>query len=132
MKKLLEQLFKFGLVGGLCFVIDYGLMILLTEVCGILYLISSGISFTVSVIVNYLLSMHFVFEPKQDSGKINEFIMFIALSVIGLGINQLLMWIMVDHMGIFYMISKIAVTFIVMVYNFITRKLLLEERGRSS
>ena len=53
MKKLIEQIMKFGLVGVFCFVIDYGLMIFLTEVFGISYLISSGISFSVSVIVNY-------------------------------------------------------------------------------
>lgn len=51
MKKLIEQIMKFGIVGVLCFAIDYGLMIFLTEVFGISYLISSGISFSVSVIV---------------------------------------------------------------------------------
>ena len=51
---------------------------------------------------------------------------FMVLSVIGLGINQLLMWIMVDKLQIFYMISKIGATAVVMVYNFITRKVFLE------
>ena len=51
---------------------------------------------------------------------------FIILSIVGLGINQLIMWICVDKLGIFYMISKIGATAIVMVYNFITRKIFLE------
>jgi putative flippase GtrA len=49
------------------------------------------------------------------------------LSVIGLGINQLIMWVLVDKAGIFYMISKIAATIVVSVYNFITRKIFLEK-----
>ena len=71
MKKLLEQIIKFGFVGFLCFFIDYGIMVFLTEIVGIPYLISSGISFTVSVIVNYLLSVTFVFETDhQWCGKL--------------------------------------------------------------
>ncbi len=127
MKKLIEQIMKFGVVGFLCFGIDYGLMIFLTEICGISYLVSSGISFSVSVMVNYILSLKFVFETDENNSKVVEFYIFIILSVIGLGINQALMWIYVDKMHVHYMISKIGVTGMVMVYNFITRKLILEK-----
>ena len=118
---------KFGVVGFLCFGIDYGLIIFLTEICGISYLVSSGISFSVSVMVNYILSLKFVFETDENNNKVVEFFIFIILSVIGLGINQVLMWICVDKMHVHYMISKIGVTGVVMVYNFITRKLILEK-----
>lgn len=127
MKKLIEQLMKFGIVGVICFGIDYGLMIFLTELCGISYLVSSGISFSVSVMVNYTLSLKFVFETDKDKNKIVEFLIFIILSVVGLGINQVLMWVCVDKLHVYYMISKIGVTGVVMVYNFITRKLILEK-----
>ncbi|MCD8098424.1 MAG: GtrA family protein [Lachnospiraceae bacterium] len=127
MRKLLGQLICFGFVGFLCFFIDYGIMVLLTEVVGINYLISSGISFTVSVIVNYILSVTFVFETDKKKNKIKEFVVFVVLSVIGLGINELCMWLATDLMGIHYMISKIGATAIVMVYNFITRKIFIEK-----
>ena len=126
MKKLIEQIMKFGVVGFICFGIDYGLMIVLTETVGIGYLISSGVSFSVSVIVNYILSLKYVFETSRDNNKIVEFSVFIILSVIGLFINQILMWVCVDGFHIFYMISPIGVTAVVMVYNFVTRKLILE------
>lgn len=118
---------KFGIVGVICFGIDYGLMILLTEICGISYLVSSGISFSVSVMVNYTLSLKFVFETDKDNNKVVEFLIFIILSVVGLGINQVLMWVCVDKLHVYYMISKIGVTGVVMVYNFVTRKLILEK-----
>ena len=57
MKKLAAQIVKFGVVGGSAFLIDYGVMIALTELVGIHYLISSGISFAVSVIYNYQVQM---------------------------------------------------------------------------
>lgn len=128
MKKLISQIFKFGIVGGSAFVIDYGIMIALTEVVGINYLISSRISFAVSVIYNYILSVRWVFEVEKNGDKRKEFIVFIVLSLIGLALNQLLMWVTVSGIHIFYMVAKILVTVVVMIYNFITRKLFLEKK----
>ena len=141
MNHLLEQIVKFGFVGVLCFVIDFGLYKLCNFV-GIPYLISGFIGFTVSVIVNYLLSMKYVFKRREDISKKKEFIVFVILSVIGLGLNELLLFIGID--GIYYQSStlnttlsksmaetvvKLFATAVVMIYNFITRKVLLEKKG---
>ena len=130
MKKLMEQIVKFGFVGFLCFFIDYGLMVLLKERLGIHYLISSTISFTVSVIVNYILSITFVFETDKSKNKVGEFVIFVCLSVIGLGINEACMWFTVETLGIHYMLSKVGATAVVMVYNFISRKIFIEKKER--
>ena len=127
MKKLIAQVLKFGVVGGTAFLIDYSIMIALTEFFGINYLISSGISFVVSVIYNYILSVHWVFDVDKDGDKKKEFIVFILLSVIGLGLNQWLLWVFVSRVHVFYMLAKIFVTAIVMIYNFVTRKIFLEK-----
>lgn len=132
--KLLKQILKFGIVGGSGFVIDYFLMVFLTEAVGIDYLISSAISFSVSVVYNYTLSVMWVFEVNKENKAHLAFLMFLVLSIVGLGINQLLMWVLVDITRLgekwdkFYMIAKLFVTGIVMVYNFITRKIFLEGR----
>lgn len=129
MKKLFSQLIKFGLVGGIAFLIDYGIMVFLTEVFKIPSLISAAISFTVSVIFNYIASVKWVFDvDKEKNSKTKELVVFILLSIVGLGINEFIMWIMDKEFGIYYMISKIVATIVVMCYNFITRKLFLEKR----
>ena len=92
-KKLLTQIFRFGVVGGTAFLIDYGILYCLTEFVGINYLLSGMISFSVSVIYNYILSKTWVFDTKESNRKIAEFIIFVILSIIGLGINQIIMYV---------------------------------------
>ena len=126
MKQLIAQFAKFGVVGVIAFVIDYGLMVLLTELFNVNYLISATISFTVSVIFNYIASMRYVFAHKEGLSRRREFIIFVVLSVIGLLINDALMWVGVDLFGISYLLVKIFATVVVMVWNFVTRKIFLD------
>lgn len=103
--------------------------------------IGSVLGFTVSVIVNYILSFKFVFERKEDMNRKAEFVIFIILSVIGLGLNQVVMWICTVLVynnvewiqkllgyGLAFTVAKVIATAIVMVYNFITRKIFLEKK----
>lgn len=126
MKQLIEQLMKFSLVGGIAFVIDYGLMIVLAEIFGVNYLASATASFTVSVVFNYSASMRYVFTHKEGMSKRREFIVFIVLSIIGLGINDLCMWLGTSLLLIDYRITKIAATLVVSAWNFVTRKVFLD------
>ena len=129
MKSLSRQIIKFGVVGGLAFIIDYGLLIFCTEVLGINYLISSAIAFSIAVIFNFILSTLWVFDTSgNQNDKRMQFVAFVILSIIGLGLTELLMWLGTDVIGIYYLITKIGATAIVMVYNFVTRKMLLEKR----
>lgn len=126
MKRLIAQIMKFGVVGVVAFAIDYGLLVFLTEVFGIEYLVSATVSFTVSVVFNYLASMRYVFAHKEGLSRRREFAIFVVLSVIGLAINNVCLWLGVDMLGVDYRISKIVVTAIVMVWNFVTRKIFLD------
>ena len=129
MQRLIQQIFKFGVIGALAFLIDYGVLYVLTEYAGMYYLLSGAISFTVSVIFNYICSMKYVFSGKEGMSRRKEFIVFVVLSILGLLLNQLLMWLGVDLLPIYYMVTKIFATAIVMVYNFVTRKIFLEEHS---
>lgn len=124
--KLFKQLFRFGIVGGLAFIIDAGLLYILTEFCHIYYLVSSIISFTVSLAFNYILSIIWVFDVKKKQ-TYKEVLLFAVLSIIGLGVNQLVMYLGVDLLNIYYMLCKIIATIIVMIYNFVTRKIFIEK-----
>lgn len=126
LERLARQFMKFGVVGTIAFFIDYGLLALLTEVGGINYLASATISFTASVIFNYVASMRYVFTHKEDLSRRREFAIFVVLSVIGLLINNAIMWAGVELCGVHYLVVKIFATAVVMVWNFVTRKIFLD------
>ena len=126
LKELVLQFCKFGMVGTFRLCIDYGLMILLTESHMMTYYASSAVSFIASVVVNYVLSMRFVFVSKEGMSKIQEIMIFITLSMVGLLLNQMIMFLAVELLGMFYALAKVFATVMVTAYNFISRKKFLE------
>lgn len=125
-ENLLIQIFKFGIVGGIAFLIDYVVLFCCKEFIGLSVLLSAAIAFTVSVIYNYIASVKWVFDVNKEKSAKKNFVIFIILSIIGLIITEIIMWIGSDIMKINYLIVKIIATAIVMVFNFITRKIFLE------
>lgn len=141
MKQLINQIIKFGIVGFFCFFIDFGITTGLTNLFGVHYLISKFLGFVISAVVNYLLSIKFVFTHKKEMDKKKEFIVFLILSAIGLVINEIVMFCCVDGIylhsralqnlitqDLMIMAATIIATGVVMVYNFISRKLFLERK----
>lgn len=125
-ENLLIQIFKFGIVGGIAFLIDYIVLFCCKEFIGLSVLLSAAIAFTVSVVYNYIASVKWVFDVNKEKSAKKNFVIFIILSIIGLIITEIIMWIGSDIMKINYLIVKIIATAIVMVFNFITRKMFLE------
>ena len=124
--KLVKQIVKFGLVGGLAFIIDYAVLIICKELFSLPILLATAIGFIVSVIFNYIASIKWVFDVNKERSTTKQFIVFIVFSVIGLLITELIMWVGTDIFDINYLFVKIVATAIVMVFNFITRKMFLE------
>ena len=127
MKKLIIQLIKFGIVGVIATLIDLAVLMLLKEFMQIDVLVASAVAFSVSVIANYILSMLFVFKGSENS-KVKEFIVFVALSIGGLLLNQFIMWIGTEIMTAYYLWVKAFALVFVPIYNFITRKIFLEKK----
>ena len=129
MSKLFEQILKFGVVGMLAFLVDYGVLMLLSQVFGVDPVLSAGISFCVSVIFNYLASMRYVFTHRDDMSKTKEFVIFIVLSAVGLVINEIIMWVgtrWLGTTGLAVTVVKVFATAVVMVWNFVSRKIWLD------
>ena len=115
------EIVRFCFVGGVSFLMDYGLLFVLTEFVGIYYLYSSAISFSMTVVFNYWLCVIYVFKgAKRQTTR--QAIIFFGTGVLGLGLNQLCMWLFVAVAGMHYMLAKIFATAIVTIWNYITKR----------
>lgn len=126
---MILQLIKFAVVGVIAAVVDVGVLVALKELLHIDVLVASALSFTASVVVNYILSMSFVFKSKNQS-KLREFVLFVLLSIGGLCLNQFILWVGVNFTKIYYLVIKFLAMVIVPVYNFVTRKIFLESKEK--
>ena len=118
------QMFRYIVVGGTSFVVDFFFLWFFSDVCGIYYLVSGVLSFIISVLVNYIMSTKWVFNQDNIENKVLEFNLFLAISELGLVFTEILLWLFTDVIGLYYLISKVIAAIIVMFWNFIARRIM--------
>ncbi len=119
-----SQFIRFTFTGSFTASLDFLLLVLLVEGFSAHYLVAAAISFVVAVTLNYLISLVWVFEGGRYS-RPAEFLGFFATSGVGLGLNQLILWVSVGSLLLDYRISKIVAIAIVAVWNYATKKYLV-------
>lgn len=120
--KTTHELVRYFLASLVALVVDGGLLVLLTTYTSLGYLVSGAISFSLGLIVIYLLSVTWVFDARAVKSRGLEFSLFASIGVIGLLLNELILWLLTDYAGWFYLASKVASVAVVFTWNFIARK----------
>lgn len=121
----LAELIKSTVTSALAFAADFGLLVLLTEIAGLHYLASAALSFCVGTSASYALSILWVFRTRRFSSRFLEYALFVGVGVVGLGLNEALLWLLTEPLGLFYMVSKVAAAAVIFFWNFAARKLIL-------
>lgn len=135
--KLSVQFLRYIVVGGIATVADVGVVMLTANLWGMAEIASNVCGFAAGLIVNYFISILWVFEKSRVTGRVGEFLAYGAIGLVGLllraGIILLLQglmaaapffdtWIFSPFNNVLRTCTAIAV---VLVYNFVARKLLL-------
>ena len=119
------QFVRYGLVSVIALAVDFGCMVLLVELFSMHYLVAATVSFISGLVVNYLLSRAWVFTERKYESRVKEFIIFTGIGIVGLLLNNSIMWLAVERIGIYYIFSKIIATILVFFWNFGLRKMLV-------
>lgn len=135
---MIKEFFRYALVGGVSFLADFGTLTFFEEIVfgqreDWQIFVSTAAGFIVGLIMNYILSLIFVFrssDNKRDGKSVGAFLVFALVGVIGLGITEGLMHLGVNVMHFHYMITKIVTAGIVLVWNYLGRKILVFNRPR--
>lgn len=125
---LLGQVVRYLFTGGFSFLLDFGLFALCLYALEWHYLLANLIGLIAGLVLNYFLSIVWVFvacKRTLEKNKGLEFALFALVGVVGVGINQLLMYVMVDGLGVNEMVSKMIAAVLVLMWNFGARKFML-------
>ena len=131
------EIIRFAMTGGVCFLVELAVLILLKGKFGVDTLIATPIAFLISVILNYLLCVVWVFRGAKNRGA-GAKAGFLITSVIGLGLNELLMLVFRLILGEdsviltlgsrqvnMYVLNKCLATLIVMIWNYFSKRAVL-------
>ena len=119
------QFARYVVVGGGAFVVDFGTLALLNKLAGLNYLWSAGISFSLGLVVNYLVAVRWVFADRRVQRRSVELAVYALVGVVGLLLNQLTIWVLTAGVGLDPLVSKLAAGAVVLLWNFGARKLAL-------
>ncbi len=142
---LIREIVRFLLVGGGATIVDFLAMSLVLwamqpaiypnflsvflggtqEPSTLATVVGTGCGFLVGLAFNYIFSVLFVYKEKGNSKTMGGFLLFSLLSAGGLAIHLLGMYLGYDLLHINEWIVKIILTAVVLVYNYITRKVLI-------
>ena len=132
LKPLIFEFMRYLIVGGTAFLIDFCVLVLfntvLPELYGYRLYIATALGFIAGLVFNYFFSILFVFKAARDkkTGRsAGAFMLFAIIGVVGLGLTELGMYAGTELLHVHYMLVKIVVTGIVLMWNYLGRKFLI-------
>jgi len=121
------QLIRYGLVVAIAFPIDIGLLYFFTSKLGIYYVLSATLAFTISMAVNFLLSIWWVFNRSSSRALWKDATAFAIIGFVGLALTDLIIWICTSAFGFYYMVSKLIAVSVVFFWSFGARRFLFQK-----
>jgi putative flippase GtrA len=118
----LLQLCRYSMVGGVAFTIDISTLYLMTRWLHVYYLASAAGAFVLGLIVNYVLSINYVFDRRTIHNKYAEFSLFAVIGIVGLGFNEAFLYLFTGLLGVHYLFSKALTAGLGYTWNFFARK----------
>ncbi|MBS4055977.1 MAG: GtrA family protein [Bacteroidetes bacterium] len=114
---MITKFIKFGVVGFSGLIVDFGTTFLCKEILKIQQYVSNAIGFMLAASSNYYLNRIWTFESANPNVMI-EYSEFILISLIGLAINTVIIWLLVSRLKMNFYLSKVFAVGVVTVWNF--------------
>ncbi|MFL0194758.1 GtrA family protein [Clostridium sp. WILCCON 0269] len=120
----LKALSRFSVTGVLNTLIDFCVFTICESLFGIHYTISQVLGYSFGVINSFIFNRKWTFEGKASDKEVHhELIQFVAVNICSLIVTVLCIKFLVNDFSINVYISKVIVTFIAQIINFLLYKL---------
>lgn len=117
-KVLIYKFLKFCAVGFSGVFVDFGLTWLLKEKAKFNKYLASSLGFVTAATSNYFLNRFWTFH-SQNNQIVTEYFSFFFISIMGLGIVNLLIYIANDRLKINFYVAKLLAIVVVTIWNFV-------------
>lgn len=124
------QFFRYGLVVAIAAPIDLGGYILLKSQLHLQVVLAATISFVTSLIVNYYLSIAWVWSARSGNQRHIDAAVFAIIGFVGLGLTDLIVWLLNDLIHVNYIVAKFVAFAIVFFWSFGARHILFQSSRR--
>ena len=108
-------------VGGAATLVEWVFFWLFESLLHVQYLVATVLAIVISTFSNWLFGRLWTFKDSKKGNVLAEIGKIYVASIVGLLLNLLIMWALVDGAGLIEMLSKIIATGIVFVYNYLVR-----------
>lgn len=119
---------KFAAVGFSGLLVDYAFTYLFKEIFKVQKYIANSIGFTIAASTNYILNRVWTFE-SDNKDIVVEYTTFLIISFIGLGINNLILWLIVSKFKINFYVAKFFAICVVTLWNFLANFFITFSQG---
>lgn len=113
----LLKFIKFGIVGFSGLFVDFGITYLTKEKLNVPKYVANAIGFISAATSNYFLNRIWTFQSHNPEVMV-EFTEFFVISLIGLGLNTLLLWFLVSRFKMNFYFAKVFAIGLVTLWNF--------------
>jgi glycosyltransferase involved in cell wall biosynthesis len=116
------QFLRYGLVAFVALLIDFGLLYVFASQYHMHYLLAATLAFVISMLVNFLLCIKWVFTKRTGRTLWREATIFFTIGFVGLGLTDLIIWSVTSFAGIHYLVSKLLAVAVVFFWSFGARR----------
>ena len=117
----MKRIARYFGVGAMAAAVDIALFYLFAKTLGYNYLVVGTLTFIVATLVNYVLSIRYVFRSGVRFARTQEMLLVFAISAVGLALNQLALYAGVSKLGLGLLLSKVCATGAVFMWNYLAR-----------
>lgn len=122
------EFIRYFLCSVLALLADMGLYWMGLRV-GLSYPVAAAAGFCIGLFTAYTLSVRWAFCARRVGNQQVEFLLFAGIGVLGLGVTELCLWLLIGHLGLPPMVAKVMTAGAVFFFNFGLRKALLFTRS---
>jgi len=112
------KIFRYIFSGAVSSLSVWAILYILVQKFNLWYLMSSVISFCFGIAISFCMHKFFSFKDYSTKGMHLQFSVFFLFNLVMLGLNTLLMYVFVDIIGFWYLLSQVVITLCTATVNY--------------